>query len=149
MGENQRDIYKELNTSQSKYIYFKIAVAASAIAFSVTRTQDSNIAWQMAPLGLAILCWGISFYLGCKYIRYRNSTLYANAEYLKVLEGTHKGVPKNNPQYQQAAAEGIRDAMESNSTIAQKLANQQFYTLIAGMPLFLAWHVWEMILRSC
>lgn len=143
----QRDIYKILRDSQEKYTYFLLTAAGAGIAFAANQTQGMRLAWSQVPLGLAVATWGLSFFFGCRHIGYVNSTLYANAELLRVQAGEH---PKagTHPQMIEAAAAGIREAMESNSTHANRLGHWQFRTLVAGGVLYVGWHVLGMYLRS-
>lgn len=138
-------IHSQLRTAQDKYTYFLLAIAASAIAFSVQITKTESFSTSLVPLGLAVLSWGGSFFLGCRHIEYVNSTLYANAEYLKMLSGVH---PPEVGGYIQAVSEGIVDAMESDSNKASALGKLQFRLLILGGVLFIIWHLVEMTMRT-
>jgi hypothetical protein len=144
-NDAQLEVYRALRTSQDKYAYFLLAAAGASIAFAVTQTRGHHISWFQVPLGLAVLCWGLSFFFGCRNIAYVNSTLYANAELIRVQNGEHPGVGRD-PQMQEAACAGIRAAIESNSNIANSLSKRQFYFLIAGAVLYICWHVTEMCL---
>ena len=145
--EEIRLIHNQLHTAQDKYTYFLLAIAASAIAFSVQITKTDVFSVSLAPLGLAVLSWAGSFFVGCRYVEYVNSTLFANAEYLKVKAGIHPEAG-SNPSYIQAASEGIMDAMQSNSKKASALGRSQFRLLILGGVLFVIWHIAEMAIRS-
>ena len=67
-----------------------------------------------APLGLAVVGWGLSFFFGCRHLAYVSSGLYANAKLLKIERGAHLEVGQH-PQIVAAASEGIRSAVEFNS----------------------------------
>ena len=99
------------------------------------------------PLGAAVLCWGLSFFFGCRHLAYVSSTLYANAELLRVEGGQHPDVGMH-PQIIAAASEGIRQATEDNSNRANRLGHMQFRFLIIGAMLYIGWHIWEMWLRT-
>jgi hypothetical protein len=137
------EVYRQLRTSQDKYTYFLLAGAASAVALAVNRTTGASLSYWQVPLGLAVLCWGLSFYFGCRHIAYVNSNLYANSELLKVQSGTHP-LAGRNPQLATAAAEGITKAMEANSEVANRYGHLQFRLLISGGILYIAYHVLEM-----
>jgi hypothetical protein len=55
--------------------------------------------------------------------------------------GTH-------PERVQAAGEGIREAVESNSNTANRLGHAQFRFLVLGAVLYIVWHVVEMHARG-
>ena len=141
------EVFKQHREAQNRYSYFLLAAAASAAALSLQRTADSPLSYTMVPLGLAVVCWGLSFYFGCRHLHYVHSVIYANMAALQVQAGTHPGVP-NNPEYRSAALEGINQAMESNSNRANKHAHLQFRLLIAGAVLFVVWHVTGMVERT-
>ncbi|MBO9664063.1 hypothetical protein [Dokdonella sp.] len=142
-NDAQLEVYRALRTSQDKYAYFLLAAAGASIAFAITQTRGHHISWFQIPLGLAVLCWGFSFFFGCRNIAYVNSTLYANSELIRVQNGEHPEVGRNS-QMQEAACAGIRAAIESKSSVANSLSKFQFYFLIAGAVLYICWHVLEM-----
>lgn len=147
MDEMQREVYKALGTGQDKYTYFLLAAAGAAIGFAVTQTQTAALARSQVPLAVAVLCWGLSFAAGCMRVQYVNSTLYANMSLLKVQAGQMQSVG-THPGMMQAAADGIRGAIETNSRRGAVYGQWQFYLLIAGAVAFLAWHIIEMARRA-
>lgn len=146
-GQSALEIYKQHRQGQEKYIYFLLAAAGGAIALAVRDTRGVALAASQAPLAGAVICWALSFFWGCRYLGYVSSTLYANMDLLCVQSGRHPEVG-SNPQLVQAASEGIRNAMESNSAHANRLGHMQFRFFVLGGVLYVAWHVWEMYLRT-
>lgn len=146
MPENgkETEIYRLRGYAQQKYDYFLMAVAGAAIAFAVQRTTGKTIAWNMIPLALAVINWGVSFFAGCRRQEYVLSTMYANMELLRVQKGLHPEIGQN-PQLIEAATSGIRDACEFNSNRGANWAKTQFRCLIAGAVLFIVWHVIDMV----
>ncbi len=141
--QNELEVYRQLRTSQDKYTYFLLAAAASAVALSVNRTTGATLSYWQTPLGLAVLCWGLSFYFGCRHIAYVNSTLYTNSVLLRVQGGT-RPVAGRSPQAIAADAERITREMEANSEDANRYGHWQFRLLICGALLYIVWHVLEM-----
>ena len=140
-------IHNQLRTMQDKYTYFLLAVAASAIALSVQVTKDATLSINLVPLGLAVLLWGSSFYVGCRYLQYTQSYLIANHAYLQVKQGTHPDVG-SHPDYINAASQGIKEAMEKSAETIGKLGNRQFQLLVLGGILYVIWHLVEMAVRT-
>jgi hypothetical protein len=140
-------LFEAHRTAQEKYTYFLLAAAGAAIGFAATQTRDALLAWSQAPLALAILAWGLSFFFGCRQIRYVQSSLYANSELLRVQAGRH---PKAgiHPDVIAAASAGISSAMESNAERASFFTRWQFNCLILGAIMYVGWHVLEMYLRQ-
>ena len=143
-SELKTHLSKQLAEAQSKYTYFLLAIAASAIALVVQRTTGRPLTWSMIPLGLAVACWAGSFFAGCRNRAYFSSTLYANAALLQVQDGTHPNVPGHSDAVI-AAAQGVREAAEHNSSMANFWGHLQFRLLVLGAICFLVWHVIEMM----
>ncbi len=133
-------ISQQLSEAQSKYTYFLMAVAASAIALAVQRTTGKPLNWEMIPLGLAVACWAGSFFAGCRNRAYFSSTLYANGALLQIQDGTHPDVPFH-PDTVKAASQGVREAAEENSSMANFWGHLQFRLLVSGVISFLVWHI--------
>jgi len=93
-----------------------------------------------------VLCWSLSFFVGCRHLAYVSSTLYANAELFRVESGKHPDVGWH-PEMM-AASEGIHQAIEANAERVNRLRHMQFRFLVAGAVFYIAWHVLEMWLRT-
>lgn len=147
ISEAETEVYRALRESQTKYTYFLLATAGAGIALAVNRTVGAALCPAQIPLGLAVICWGLSIWLGCRYIEYVNSTLFANGELLRVERGIHP-MAGSHPKTVAVASEGIREAMESNQKAISRLGNWQFRLLLLGALLYVTWHVTEMYLRT-
>lgn len=147
MPDSFKEVYKQHRTTQDKYTYFLLAAAAAAIGFSLQQTAQSSLEWSMIPLGLAVLCWGMSFVCGCRHVRCIALTINYNMSLLTVEQGMHPSVP-NDPKCIQTVAQTINDAIDSNSKKAHRASTAQFHFLIGGALLFLVWHVTAMFLRT-
>lgn len=146
-NENEREVYRALREAQTRYTYFMLAAAGAAIALALKQTETATLAGSQAPLAIAVLCWGMSFFAGSRNLAYVGSTLFANLELLRVERGGHPELGQD-PQMIAAASGGIREAIESNSERANQLGHWQFQLLVAGAVAFVAWHIWEMYLRT-
>jgi hypothetical protein len=147
MNNSEENLYKHSREVQDKFTYFLLAVAASAIAFSIEKISDKPLTISLGLLGVAILFWGISFYFGCMNIKYVASTIYANYGLVLTQNGKNKEIP-NEAEYIQAATEGIKLAMENNANKAGKYSTWQFKMLIWGASAYILWQVIEIIIRS-
>ena len=147
MSDAQHEVFKHLREGQDKYTYFLLTAAGGAVALAVNQTHSEVLKWSQLPLAAAVLCWGASFFCGCRRIEYVNSVLYANLDLFSVERGIH---PKagNAPRMIEAASAGIRDAIEANSTQSSRFGRLQGRFLIAGAVLYVAWHVLEMWFRT-
>jgi hypothetical protein len=147
MSDDRLELFRTHRAAQEKYIYFILAAAGAAIALVLNQTKDSKLEWAMLPLGLAVLCFGLSFIFGCQHLRYVESILYANYDLLRVEAGFHP-MTGRHPQRIEVASAGIRDAIEGNSEKSVRYARWQFHALIGGALLFIIWHVLEMYHRT-
>jgi hypothetical protein len=146
-GDQELEIYRQLRTAQEKYVYFLLAAAGAAIVLAVNQTQSLNIKLSQLPLGVGVLLWGLSFFFGCQHLVYVGSTLFANAELLKVESGRHRQIG-NHPELMSAAGEGIRQAIQTNCNRASRYARLQFGAFVLGAIFYIAWHIYEMWLRT-
>lgn len=73
--------------------------------------------------------------------------MYANYALLQLQHGLHPEQPPH-PQLLEAAMQGTRLAIESNNIRARAYYRWQFYLLGAGVGLFVAWRVIEMVRAS-
>ena len=147
VDEQLIEIHRQHRTGQDKYSYFLLAVTASAVAFSVKRTDGLKITYSLIPLGAAVLLWGVSFYFGVKNLLWVQTSIFANYSLLQLQKGVHPEQP-DHPQILEVAIRGVRSAFESNIKNAQFYGIWQFRLLITGAIFFLLWHVLEMVLRT-
>ncbi|MFW6017140.1 MAG: hypothetical protein ACOCRK_11935 [bacterium] len=131
MSEKELEIYRQLRISQDKYTYYILTAAGAGIGLAINQTQDMILSWSLLPLGVALLLWGLSFFFGCRHLKYVSSFLYTNADIIKVEEGRLPQVVEH-PEYQSAAIAGIKEALENNSIKANKFSNLQFKFLVFG-----------------
>lgn len=142
-----RYLHGQLIESQRKYAFFLLAAAASAVGLAVNQTDGAQLSITQAPLAAGVVCWGLSFFFGCRHLAYISATLRANAEAFVIEAGNHPDVPRH-PDYISAASEGTREAAHGNAEGANRNAKRQFRFLVAGALLYIAWHVLEMAART-
>ena len=132
-SEDELELYRTLRDGQDKLSYFLLASAAAAIGFAMQLTQDASVSTKQIPLAIAVLCWSVSFYYGCRYIRLVHSCLQANAHLLGALTDSTRT--------------GIENAFNTYNKKANASSKQQFRMLIVGAMFFISWHVTEMVYR--
>jgi len=141
--ENLLELYRQLRLAQDKYTYFLLAAVGAAIGLAITQTQNTALSWSQIPLGLAVLCWGISFIFGCLQLINTNSALYTNAEKLRVERGINPMVG-NDPQKMVKANQILSKSFEKSSNRANRNGKWQFRFLILGALFYISWHILEM-----
>lgn len=146
-SQEQLEVYKQHSATSDKYTYFLLAAVGAAIALSINQTQTARLSLSQIPLGIAVLLWGISFYLGCRHITLVKATLRSNGALLRVQEGEDP-MTGRNLQAIAIASETLREIIEEHSTGAGSAAVWQFRCLVLGGIAYLAWHILEMWLRT-
>lgn len=141
------EVHKALREGQNKYTYFILAVAGAAIALSVNQTQDAKLSLAQIPLGIAVICWGLSFFFGCRNLAYVNAALRANVGLFHIQSGND---PVAGAEFRKitAASEGIKEAFEFNSEKANIYGHLQFRFLISGAVFYIGWHILKMYLNG-
>jgi hypothetical protein len=89
LSDSRETLFKVHRDASNKYTYFLLAASGAAIGFATTQTQDATISWAKLPLGIAVLCWAISFYCGCRHVQQVINIMLQNYEFLRIKAGTH------------------------------------------------------------
>lgn len=140
------EIHRALRDAQHQQVYFLLGAAGAAIAFAVTRTQGASLSWSQLPLGMAVLCWGTSFYLGCRNRRWVSAGLHTNGDMYDVRAGRHP-LTGTNPEAMAIGLKVLRENFEHQSNRANWTLTWQFRLLVSGAIFYISWHVLEMGLR--
>ena len=143
----QHEIRQQFRNQQEKLTYYIIGLDVAAIGFAVHRTSDMALSISQIPLGIALLCWGISIIYGFSSLKFVLGALASNHEFFEVQKGKHPDVG-SHPERIKAATDGIKSAMERNSNRAEKFFNSQNIYFEWGILFFIIWHVYEMYLNS-
>lgn len=112
------ELYKQHQASQDKYTHFLLAAAGAAIGFAVQKTEGLHLSWWLVPVGLAIVCWGVSFYFGCKNVVWVQTAIYANYSLLQLKQGIHPDQPPRT-DLTMVAISSVNQALNSNVSRAQ------------------------------
>lgn len=146
-SSEELEVFKALRSAQDRYDYFLMAAAGAAVAFALTQTREEALSLSHIPLGGALLCWGISFFFGCRHLLLVNDALWWNGQMLMVRSGNHP-VSGQNIYAIQIAAEYFKKVHHQISDKAGRFANWQFILFIVGGIFYVAWHVLEMAMRA-
>lgn len=146
-ADTELTLYTIMQEMRQKYTYFLLAATAASVGFAVTQTKDAHISCDMIPLGLAIMFWALSFYFGCRYLHKRSVAIGTNIELLKLREGRHPQAGTNA----ESIAIGL-SVMEPNYKTTNNQVGfayrWQFRLFILASVAFLAWHIWQMWVRT-
>lgn len=146
-SEEQLEVYRQHNATSDKYAYFLLAAVGAAIALTINQTQTAKLSLSQIPLGVAVVLWGLSFYLGCRHILLVKATLYSNGILLRVQHGEDP-VAGRNIEAIGITTDVMREIIEKQSRGAGRTAAWQFRCLVLGGVAYLMWHIYEMWLRT-
>lgn len=130
--------------AQNKYTYFLLAASGACIGFSVQKTEGMVLSWNLVLCGLAVFCWGLSFYCGCKNVVSQKIAMSTNIELLQLKRGIHPQQPTEF-MHTQAEINATKEALESVISRGTWHYRWQFRFLVLGALLFIAWHIQRMI----
>lgn len=143
--ELQADLIKTFREQQQKYAYYIIALCVAGIGFGVQKTIGMPLRQTQIPLGVSILCWGISIYCGLQFLGVQIAALYKNSEIINIAEGRSK-IAGNHPEKIKIGIDTISKIIEGDSEVASGLAKWQNRLFYLGILCFVAWRIWEMYL---
>ena len=146
VSEAELEVYRQARQGQDKYIYFLLAAVGASIAFALNQSKDLALDASQWPLGLAVACWSGSFLAGCGRLLLQEQMLDLNQSLIRFKNGSHELL--SDPREIPFAVEAT---MASVKTVNDKLgrrARWQYRLLLAGGFFYIAWHVYEMYLRS-
>ena len=147
MPDEYLELFRLHRAEQSKYVYFILAAAAGGIALAVRMTADATVHWSLAPLGAAVLFWGLSFFHGCRNLQYVQEVTAKNAQQLRMARGDDPVVGRD-PARRVVATETMKEIIERDITATGQHYVWQFRYLVTGAVLFVCWHVLQIYLRS-
>lgn len=142
MAENELEVYRQSRQGQDKYTYFLLAAAGASIAFALNQTKGQALQSSHWPLGLAVLSWAASFYMGCRRLHAFEAVLNLNQQLIRVQKGTHE-VLQHRAEIP-IAAEAIKTHLYAENNKVGSRGRRQFRLLIAGAAFYIGWHTWEM-----
>jgi hypothetical protein len=147
MSDEDFELFRLHRAEQSKYVYFILAAAAGGIALAVRVTADATLHWSLLPLGGAVLCWGLSFFHGCRNLQSVQEVTAKNALQLKMARGDDPVVGRD-PAMRAVAMQAMKEIIDQDITATGRHYVRQFRYLVTGAVLFVGWHVLQIVLRS-
>lgn len=145
--DTELELYRIMHDSRQKYVYFLLAAVGACIGFSVTQTRDAQITCYEIPLGIAVVCWALSFFFGCRYLHKKSVSVGTNIELLRLRRGANPIAGSDLA----AVAMGVeileKDFGTTNSQVGFAYRWQFRLFLVAGAA-FLVWHILGMWQRT-
>jgi len=138
------ELYRTHAEGQTKFAYFVLGVAASAIAFAIHSTTGQALNWSHAPIGVAVILWSASFFFGLRYLSLRQGFLHINMDLAMLQEGRFR--PEWQGMSPQEVEEIIRAAIAKADPKMGTVYLRQQWTLFGGALFYIAGHVLQMAL---
>lgn len=143
MEEVQREVHRLFRQQQEKYVYYLIALSVAAIGFSVYKTTGVRLKWIQVPLGMSVVCWGLSIFHGLGFLKYVMSVLHAYNSLIDIVNGIDPkvGVYSENVS---VSTKDLLAKMNKHNDRASLFLNRQERLFYLAIVLFIIWHVLEM-----
>ncbi len=142
-NEIRMELLKVHRNAMDKHVYFLLAAAGAAMAFAITQTQTATLSVSKIPLGLAVACWGASFWCGCRHVWEILNLTQQDYELMRVRDGLHPKFP-NDP----GVIAGIERLIDEQAKNSGRFTRWQWKLLIASAIFYVLWHIVEMYLRT-
>lgn len=123
---------------QEKYIYYILALNVAAIGFSITQIIDLKATCSLIPVGLAMILWSMSFFLGIQFILKSLSTIFEN---INTLDFDNPNHPKflNREDSTLIVNLVLEKISEESSEKAGKYFKNQLFCFYAGSISMIVW----------
>lgn len=141
MSEQANTIILEHHKSTLQFCYFQLGLAASAIAFAVHETEGHPLRTTPVLIGAAVLCWALSFFVGCFGIEAYQRSLRTNAEFLR-LKQEASGYVLNAELME--SMEKARTRVGTEAERPHRRYRAQLWLLFVGAVAYVGGHVIEM-----
>ena len=139
MNHDQAEVCRQHNRSLEKHVYFLLAAASGGVTLAMHRTTTSSLHWMELFLGLAVVCWCLSFLCGCHFLGLTRRLLRQNGIYLASTNDS----PNNDLELKVFQ----NHAGKTNNSASQYF-DWQSYLFLIGVGLFLVWHAVGMVNRT-
>jgi len=124
--ERKMEVFRQHRETSQKYIYFALTINGAAIAYCIGLKIPDPVSWVYLFQLVAIVSWGFSFYLGCRYI----------FKILNVNALNNLLLGSKTPDQVAKTENAIRKVNKKSS----KLFNWMFRFLMFGFAFFIIWH---------
>jgi hypothetical protein len=144
---DKNELIKTFRQQQEKYIYYVIALAVTAIGFSIYRTANMKLSMSQIPLALSVLFWGLSVFFGLRFIGRSLDIVSTNIGMFDVAEGKSE-LTGQNPYMIEHGISIMKEILKEKNEKISRCFNWQFRLFYLGVVSFIVWHIIEMYLFS-
>lgn len=148
MAHNQTtEMNRERRALHEKHTYFLMAAAGACIGFAMTQAKDLVWMNEHAALGIALACWGGSFWFGCRHILGLGGHLGANIELLRASHGLGE-YSQIDPKWLREVRASLTEMLHNESEKGFRVARLQYLLLILGVVGYVEWQILLMLART-
>lgn len=148
MAYNQAtELNKERRALHEKHTYFLMAAAGACIGFAMTQAKDLVWMNEHAALGVALTCWGASFWFGCLHIFSMAWHLGANIELLNISAGVGE-YSQETSTWRHTESKSLKVMLNEESGTGFRVARFQYLLLILGVAGYVEWQILLMLART-
>ncbi|MEF9965742.1 MAG: hypothetical protein RR779_15360 [Comamonas sp.] len=130
-----------------KHTYFLLTAAGACIGFAMTQVKDLEPLREHLALALALFCWGLSFWTGCRRVDAVLTHTIQNLEVVRIHNqaGPYEGLDFTALQVEVGA---FQSGMKRSNKKAQHNYRLQVLFLLVGVVCYASWQVLLMISRA-
>jgi hypothetical protein len=145
---SKEEFFNQFNSGQNQYTYFIMAIDASGIAFAISRIDEKVFSWPLILFSLSVIFWAISFFAGIRFQQLKNENLLLEYKNMDIREEDFPGIAGDKVIIEQESAK-LKLQAEKAQNRMHLMYNLLNYFMILGMISFIAYQIWEMIIRTC
>lgn len=134
------EVYRAINAAQERFNYFFLAASGSAIVFALGRTEGQVVACWMLPVVIAIVLWGVSFFLGSEHLLFKSKIMLINLRSLEIEKGANPTVATNS-ELKGPALRKLREEADKENAKSRRYGRAQYLTFLAGAVFYLLGHI--------
>lgn len=137
------ELYKIHVQKQENYVYYLIAISVASIGFVVVQTHEKEFEFNMIPLGFSVISWGLSIFIGLRYLKIVMSLIFKNIQQHRVFEGANE-FTGSHPVLIKAGGKILGEMIETDNEQLVKLFIWQSRLFYSGIICYMVWHLYGM-----
>ncbi len=134
--------------SRQKYAYFLLGAAGAAIGFAVTQTKEATFHWSLIFLSLALVCWSLSFFAGCRFLHHIALMQLINSRTYRISSGIDPEAGSDKGKQLRLVEKIRREEFAPTEKKSELYLAVQPNAFLAGALFFLVWHGLSIWLRT-
>ena len=128
----------DLDKIGTQFVQFIIAINGTLIAYAFKQIEDKKLSFDLIPLGIAIIFWGLSFYFGISSIRKLIST-----RIIGIFRST-SDILNQDPNNKELSKKLFKKLVDTANSYNKKM----YIFLYLGGCSYIFWQIIEMYLRT-